>query len=399
MSTQGQKDHSLQLLQIQGERSNEEGDQKEGITVVRQDQPGIARYITQEEAGEFQRSPAEYSKVQDKIQHTGESLLNPIMSIESTSPLSVSAEANGSRIMTGDFISVGEALKLVPYFKGDKQEVLAFIGNADMVFAVINPAQEDVLYKSVLTRISGEARTAISHRVLDNWVELKEFLKNSYIEKRTLDFHASQLFAAKGRKDVRVVDWIQRIQLLGWQFEEAALLNCSEGAREGILDLSDRLQNICFVQGLGSNRIQTIMRSRNYGNFDEIVETSLVEESAITSRQDRYKTEGGVPLKCGVCGKTGHSSSKCFAREKRQARVNPIVANSASGASTLTCFQCGEKGHIAQHCRKPPRKRFNRGDGRLPRNVGQLPDRLLHSVGCGHSGQCDYVRLCVDVGR
>ena len=172
------------------------------------------------------------------------------MSVESTSPLPVSAEADRSRIMTGDFISVGEALKLVPYFKGNKQEVLAFIGNVDTGFAVINPIQEDVLYKSVLTRISGEPRTAISHRNLDSWVELKEFLKNSCIEERTLDFHASQLFVAKQRKDEKVADWIQRIQSLGSQFREAALLNCSEGAREGILDLSDRLWNICFVQGL-----------------------------------------------------------------------------------------------------------------------------------------------------
>jgi len=98
--------------------------------------------------------------------------------------------------MNGDFISVVEALKLVPYFKGNKQEALAFIGNVDTAFSVINPVQEDVLCKFVLTRISGEPRTAISHRNLNNWAELKEFLKNSYIEKRTLDFHASQLFKA-----------------------------------------------------------------------------------------------------------------------------------------------------------------------------------------------------------
>ena len=99
--------------------------------------------------------------------------------------------------MTGYYISVGEALNLVPYFKGNKQDVFAFIGNVDTAFAVVDPAQEEVLYKFVLTRISGEPRTAISHRNLDSWVELKEFLKNSYIEKRTLDFHASQLFAAR----------------------------------------------------------------------------------------------------------------------------------------------------------------------------------------------------------
>ena len=156
------------------------------------------------------------------------------MSVEPTSSSSQSAEACRQSTMNGDFISVGEALKLVPYFKGDKQEVLAFIGNVDTAFAVINLVQEDVLYKFVLTRISGEPRTAISHRNLDNWADLKDFLKNSYIEKRMLDFRASQLFKARQRKDEKIVELIQRIQMLGSQFRESALLDCSDGVREGI---------------------------------------------------------------------------------------------------------------------------------------------------------------------
>jgi hypothetical protein len=77
--------------------------------------------------------------------------------------------------------------------------------------------------------------------------------------------------------DEKVADWIHKIQNLGSQFREAALLNCSEVAREGILDLSDRLRKICFIQGLASDRIQMIVRSRIYQNFDEIAETALVE--------------------------------------------------------------------------------------------------------------------------
>jgi len=38
--------------------------------------------------------------------------------------------------------------------------------------------------------------------------------------------------------------------------------------------LADRLRNICFVLGLCSDRIQTIVCSRNNDNFDEIVETA-----------------------------------------------------------------------------------------------------------------------------
>jgi|TergutMp193P3_1026864.scaffolds.fasta_scaffold75187_2 hypothetical protein len=261
--------------------------------------------------------------------------------------------------MSRDFISVGEALKIIPPFKGDKRDILAFIGNVDTAFTVINPEQEAIFYKFVLTRISGEPRTAISHRNLDNWAELKEFLRNSYIEKRTLDYHASQLFKSKQGKDERVTDWIQKIQTLGSQFREAALLNCSESAREGILDLSDRLRNICFVQGLASDRIQTIVRSRNYQSFDEIAETALVEESAIASKQDRYRAEGSATQKCSNCGKSGHLSSRCYFRDKREARINPITVGDSRGISQLTCFRCGEKGHLARNCRKTPRKREN----------------------------------------
>jgi hypothetical protein len=132
-------------------------------------------------------------------------------------PNTSSRSATGSGVFqnNGDFISIGEALKLIPPFKGNKQKVLAFIGNVDTAFAVINLEQEAILYKFVLTRISGEPRTAISHRNIDNWTEIKEFLRNSYIQKQTLDYRASQLFKAKQAKDERVTDWIQRIQTLG----------------------------------------------------------------------------------------------------------------------------------------------------------------------------------------
>jgi hypothetical protein len=267
-------------------------------------------------------------------------------------PTSSNPSQASLRPINDEFISVGEALKLVPYFKGDRQEVLAFIGNVDMAFSIINPLQENVLYKFVLTRISGEPRTAICHRNLENWGELKEFLRNSYIEKRTLDFHANQLFKDRQGKDDKVAGWIQRVQTLGSHFRESALLDCSEGARE---DLADRLQNICFVQGLASDRIQTIVRSRNYRNFDEIAETALVEESVITSKHDRYTSEGGNSLRCSTCGKMGHSSSKCFSRVKREPRVNPVVTSVSEGSRQVTCFRCGEKGHFARQCRKPPK--------------------------------------------
>ena len=101
-----------------------------------------------------------------------------------------------------------------------------------------------------------------------------------------------------------MADWIHKIQNLGSQFREAALLNCSEGARQGILDLSERLRNICYIQGLASDRIQTTVRSRNYQNFDEIAKTALVQERAIASKQERYRAEGTSACRCSTATDT-----------------------------------------------------------------------------------------------
>ena len=105
-----------------------------------------------------------------------------------------------------------------------------------------------------------------------------------------------------------MADWIHKVQILESQFREAALLNSSEGAQEGILDLSTCLR---FIQGQASDRNQAIVRSRNYQNFDEIAETALVEESAIASKQERYRVEGSSAYRRINCEKEGHSSNKC----------------------------------------------------------------------------------------
>ena len=97
-------------------------------------------------------------------------------------------EVTGSDNMSTEYISVTEALKLISPFSGNKREVLTFVVNVDIAFNCINPSSRDMLYQFVLTRISGEPRTTISHRNLEKWEELKEFLKNTYIDKRTLDF-------------------------------------------------------------------------------------------------------------------------------------------------------------------------------------------------------------------
>ena len=96
-----------------------------------------------------------------------------------------------------------------------------------------------------------------------------------YTEKRTLDFHAMQLFGAEQGKNECISKWIQNIQSLSSKFREAALKDCEHDERIGLVALADKLRNFCFEQGISLDRIQAIVRSRNAGTIDEIAETAL----------------------------------------------------------------------------------------------------------------------------
>jgi hypothetical protein len=284
---------------------------------------------------------------------------------------------------------VGEALKLVSPYKGDKREVLAYNSNVDTAFEVINPENSDILYKFVLTRISGEPRIAITHKNLENWDDLKAFLKNTYTEKRTLDFHATQLFGARQGKNESVSEWIQKIQRLSSKFREAALQYFEDDEHIGIVALADKLRNICFVQGISSDRIQTIVRSRNGNTFDEIAETALEEESAIFSKNERYmKGTAFGKLLCSNCGKTGHTAAKCYLKDKKDVRVNKLESEARGGPTKvqgfrkgdIRCYNCGEVGHMARDCRKP---RHTKRNMQLSETgvEGRPPDRVNPRIG------------------
>jgi hypothetical protein len=202
---------------------------------------------------------------------------------------------------------------------------------------------------------------------------------------------------------------------LGSKFREAALQDCEQDERAGILTLSDRLRNICFVQGLYSDRIQTIVRSRNYDNFDEIAETALEEESAIISKNERYRSSNmsSDNLKCSNCGRNNHVTSRCFLKGKKDVRVNQFSARHENRGPNrdIICFDCSGKGHIARKCTRP-RKKSGRSDvteckpgsndsGKRITTIGkwQSTDGPVYSIGCAGRKDCEFLKLKVNISK
>jgi hypothetical protein len=123
--------------------------------------------------------------------------------------------------------------------------------------------------------------------------------------------------------------------------------------KAGVFTLTDGLRNICFVQGLYTDRIR-LVRSRISDNFDETAETALEGESAIIYKKVKYKVGKGSPPKCKHCGISDHISSKCYGKEKGETRVNRVSKKIPVVGKETTCFHFGEQGHMARNCRPPP---------------------------------------------
>jgi hypothetical protein len=194
---------------------------------------------------------------------------------------------------------------------------------------------------------------------LENWEELKEFSKNTYTEKTTEDYRENQLFSTKQSKVENVSVWTQRVQNLGSKFREAALPDCEQDEKAVILTIADKLRNICFVQGMYSDRIQTIVRSKNHYSFNDIAETALEEESAIFSRNERYKSSNAAVdgPRCSNCNKLGHVASGCYLRDRKDTRVKMVSVrhDNREKCGDMICYNCQGKGQMARHCRKSKR--------------------------------------------
>ena len=211
-------------------------------------------------------------------------------------------------------------MKLIAHpFDGDKRKLREFIENVDVVFELVDPSKHDILLKFVKAEITGDARSKLMVRDLTHsWELVKAILEENYATRRTLDYYACKMFSARQSKGESIASWGNKIDALQTDLREAARRVCKPEEILGAIGLINHLGKACFIQGLFSERIQTIVRSRGESILlSQAIEISLEEESAILSVKERSPSGAtGPPLRCNKCNKLGHTANRCLTSER-----------------------------------------------------------------------------------
>ena len=125
---------------------------------------------------------------------------------------------------------------------------------------------------------------------------MKAILEENYATRRTLDYYACKIFSARQNKNESIASWGNKIAALQTDLREAARRVCKPEEILGAIGHINHLGKACFIQGVYSERIQTIVRSRRVLILlSQAIEISLEEESAILSVKERSSGGNGPP--------------------------------------------------------------------------------------------------------
>ena len=287
----------------------------------------------------------------------------------------MSEERENDRDLNGDYISVPQASKLIPFsFDGNPRLLREFIEGVEAAHQLVHPNKHGLLLKFVEAKITGEAKERVlarTHR--PDWPAVKSILEESYAIKRTLEYYAGTLFNARQNDKETVAQWGARLDLITIDLLRESKLRVErqisadvenrEAYIEGGQFLIMELVKGTFVAGLKDERIKYIVKAKSDNeSMAQLVEFALQEENEIKSQ--RFKgltTDVFDKYKYNYRGEWRNRSNVPISDQSRfrVKQERNEVKKEVNLVETRQCYRCEGWGHLARDCPKTPRLKCN----------------------------------------
>lgn len=159
--------------------------------------------------------------------------------------------------------TVEHVTRLVPEFSGGLEEKLEFFITACELVADITPiVNKDIMLRTMLTKLKGQAHELVKYEIMDSWVKLKTILKNTYDRPKNAAYLQIELFSAKQKYKESVVEYANRIRNLVQAVSEGSMLGKSISDALAVQANIREQALLVFLEGI-SDKIKIMVKSKN----------------------------------------------------------------------------------------------------------------------------------------
>ncbi|KAL4126302.1 hypothetical protein QTP88_010524 [Uroleucon formosanum] len=264
--------------------------------------------------------------------------------------------------------TVEHVTRMVPEFSGGIDEKLIFFINACELVAEITPvANRDIMLRTILTRIRGQAYEVIRYEEITSWEMLKTLLKNTCDKPINAAYLQIELFSAKQRYKESLIEYATRIRNLVQAVSEGSTQGKSTSDALAVKTNIREQALLVFLEGI-NDKIKVMVKSKNPSTLEQAIQIAIIEDKNITPSEvkannhkyfNRAKGEAQKYNKgnCHVCGKYGHYARDCrFKNGSPKNEGGKPGMNKPTAYAYLICTYCSKKGHTIDKCYKKKNK-------------------------------------------
>lgn len=241
-------------------------------------------------------------------------------------------------------IPLNIVLKFIKPFDGSREKLNSFLVNCDNAISLSSSSQEDIVFRYIISQLDGKAQSACSIKDFDNWLSLKEFLKNQFGERKHYAHLLTELQECHQTNQETVSQFHLRIETcLSKLLTEVTISNTKKSELVGRVAAMEDLALHTFNIGLHP-RLANIVRCRDPKNLNEAVNYAISEEKIqqFTFKQNvHFKKDNNRPSPkphlpnnnnqpfssrdssvCRYCKKEGHTLAECKLRDYNNKKYN-----------------------------------------------------------------------------
>ena len=239
-------------------------------------------------------------------------------------------------------------LKFIKSYDGCRETLNSFIINCNNAFDLASDWQKPILFKFILSQLSGKAEAICSIKDFLSWEQLKEFLKTQFSQRKHYTHLLTELQECKQEPNENVSQFSLRIETcLSQLLTEISLNSTKVKEIPGRVAAMEDLALHHFTMGLHP-RISNFVRCRTPKNLNEAINIAISEERVhqnLFKRNDMVTTFSKPLQPRRQVVNLNNSMQKSFEPSRPTSRI-PYQSTSK------VCNYCKNIGHTIENCRK-----------------------------------------------